>query len=1669
MRGCGSVRPRAVRACLIAVLSTLCLLGGGCGGGGGSGGGGGPGAQKSVKFLGFAFRVGSDPEFTTPPVEDLTSTPSTVGAPLNLTVIFRFNGKPSGPFNATTLPVFTTAKDLAPQIPANGSNTAIPAKGAYVPVGDTVEFRPFVPTAPVVASFNASPSAVPGFMPGSTYTVRIATAPGQRMKNLIPDLGGVPGEVKFGTSSNPAAWFPTTGSDGNPPGVTGAEPADGSVDFFPGSFATESLASPGTPLFPPGPDSIQLTYDRQLRPTEDNLLGADLDADGLLDPTFFLRSRATRILVAHEVPADTFGVHAPFAALSGLDAGVPPSVDGADVFSHADTTGALPDPDPGFAAPVASMASDLDASLLWTVHAVDGGTDLLSVADHVLGDPSHGQLAISPAEGTAAGALDTGLEDLTGLTMLLDGRLVAYDRATRRIHELLPTVVRRRPAVDVPEALAPELVALTVGDGTTGFLSDPQPASAGDVVDLALAPSGQLYALAVLGGDPALPSILRLAPVDFDLDGVFDQDDGLFSGLAEDVVLALVDEYTDMVFVSDTEVLALNRTTDSVDRIDLVSGAVSTEVPDVGAFGTSAGSWPDGLSPARALAVGHMELDVDLEVLTNGTSGATLRLRPVGVLPIGADVTVMQRNTLASLYGTSLVNADPTATVPLLGAVGVLDVRTSEPVAGAGAVIDDTFLERFSDRGLEDGTLLGTNPLAEWAGAFSGVTGTPGLRASVGVSETPMLGDFVPQTHPNFDETKAYDRTSPAFGEEDLSLAETQYTTILLDTDSQLFPLPSGATPGITNSITVLGGRFSFRDIIIPEGVEIVARGSNPLVLTATRRVEINGVLNMEGRDGLSDDSFDTGFVPVPGGPGGPGAGRGGDGHPTEFDPSGPGTLDQYVTPETGERGWGPVIGANGQVSIRQIGGFGGLTSAGYDPAGSGIPRIPGADNDEHHRSPGGGGGTYATIGQQAHEGSGSFLVQSSSTWFPFTNCPTNNKRSDAEYGNGENFYSGRLPNTPLQCVYMIFKPGFPQDFTNPEAVNRLLPGGLPGDAVFTDGDLTNDFVGTGGELPVLLGGQGGGGGGSRVDSLRHLFWARTALGFPEFAINAPPWYPKLFLGVFMAPTLYDVKGGGGGGGGGAVQIRSFGDIVIGRLGVIDASGGHGGGAEVVQTSSFGGGGGGGSGGAILLQAAGKIRIEADENHVQAGYTDFSFAQGANLDVSGGMGRDARTLGRNIVDFPAFTFDSTRSDGGQGGFGLIQLQTGDGSGMPEIQQGAFLHARQRSVLKQGTWTGDAASKQADHPDWSNAQASSTYRDDHRYVDMLHYRYYELPEEGPFGLKERDQHYVINGSFPPLIPSTTGTNGSDFDEPYEYPPGSGQFWWDTRTATVAGLPGRRFIREPQPEFLMKTYNGFDEDFEDINNPASDPDFPKTPGTLWSAGDDLPLAIQLVEPDGTIPMAEVDGQTVFDPSNLVEKFPVVHPSLTPPPFGTLSTGTSEWLDFNGVALRMRDATGRPPPVFEAFHGTHNDSSGEATPVGKDSIVMTGATVVGKPAHYVRNSTSAGGSGLLPGIPESQVPFNDVRVNAPDPQLLQLDAVSDNATVSVRFQGAYPVRPGSRVPDEESASPWVSDLTDLSGYPLVRFRVSFDIGVDLDDYPFGVSSYRPLVEYLRIRARY
>ncbi len=1621
-----------MRPSFAAVLLGSLLLAS-CGGGGG--GPGNPG-EETVSFLGFSFIV-AGVETTNPPIENLQSTPPSVGAPLNTVIVFKFDGEPDGPFNSVTLPVRANAADITPVAGAVPGSTVL-AKGTYAKVGDTVEFTPFIPTAPLQIKLSAAPAAVPGLLPDSVYTASVSTTPGESLGNLV----GNGGSVQFGTTSNPAAYFPAGSSDFDPPAVTATTPTAGAQGFSPNPFDKVPYNA-STPTFPAGAEIFTVSYGSVLSPTADNIDGSDIDDDGFIDPTFFLRSRATKLLVGSRIPAgSTIGNGDEFDAISGIDPGQFVSTDGADiVLQNGDT---LPNP----ASDLASrpLALTMGPSQHSAFALYEGG--LFGMIDHVVGDPSGAKISttvtIPLVEVLESGTVFPFTGEFTALTELLNGRLVGFEKTSRRLFEFEPEFTR-----DLPSG-TPTLTSVAIRSDIEGnsdlFRSEPMP-SGFEVLDLAEAPNGDFYALAkVTPSDPA-PSIVRLAQIDANLDGIFGEDDGVFLDEIGDIVLPLNDQYAAIEFARNGVVWALNRSFDSIDEIELASGATTTVVSDVAAYGTSLASQEDGLSPATTMAVGFSDHDVDVTLLSNATPVALVQAVPVGVLPIDREVTLMQRTSLQTLVGVSLANSAETQLLPL-GAIELVTVRTAAPVV---ANVHDVFLEPFTTDENESVGGDALTPKAIWAAPSFDGTSSGVLRASIGVeSDDAALGDFLPLADATYDPTDAFSSATQQLA--------ANFRFIFLDTDFQNFPLPSGATPGVTTPTTVQGGEFSFRDFIIPEGVWVRVSGSNPLKITATGRVEIAGILDVSGVDGLGDDTFNTGFVPVPGGAGGPGAGRGGNGHPTLFNPAsvtpGQPNLNQYVTPETGEHGFGPVIDVLGNVKIQPgVGGRGGRSSTGYDPKSPEdptqdnhlFPKLNDGENNEFNRPPGGGGGSFFFHGTQAPNGSGDYLVQSSSTWFPFSLCPTDNGIDDVLYGNDENLAQGIAPNTPLQCVYRTYTP--------------LKAGGMFGDVLFGDSDPSNNFIGEGGELPFLIGGQGGGGGGSRIDSVAMNIWSshptmpHRGLPLPP-GPGVPPFYPALFAGVFQAPTFYDAKGGGGGGGGGGLLIRSLGDIVLTETGHIDASGGEGNGGEVVQNSTLAAGGGGGSGGAVILQAGGEIIIKGESDHLTPYWDDTDGARGAAIVVSGGTGFDARTPTDTTFSKRPLQKEISRSDGGEGGFGLIQLQEGSADGTPTIEQGAYLFAGVRPWLKLGPWIEDyteppgqvTVDPRRDHPDFTG---NNKPPDALRYIDMLHYRGFLYDNKETATVPSAEPYILLNGSFPPIIEEDEGgvLRSHQLD--------TKMFFYEPLQKYV--------VQELQPDYIFQTYAGFvpEEDFVEIDvGPFGEP------GTRYGQGAIIPLSIKLNEPDGTPIMKEINGQMAVDPLQVVDRLPVVNPALAPAPFGAASRGVSKWLDFNGAVLRDRDGEGVSPPFFAGVNGTYNALVSGFDPAN-ESFVIAVSNVPGKPARYVKNTPgNPFDPGLLVDGQPAGVEFNDVAVNAPE--LSIKDAITNNATVSLEFQGAFGVRVGSSVADPSTRSEWVSDLRDLSGFPLVRFRVTFDLGSN-PQFPFGLDSFRPSVDYVRVRAEY
>jgi len=575
------------------------------------------------------------------------------------------------------------------------------------------------------------------------------------------------------------------------------------------------------------------------------------------------------------------------------------------------------------------------------------------------------------------------------------------------------------------------------------------------------------------------------------------------------------------------------------------------------------------------------ELGTIADLVVNTYRGSRVTLRPSGILPFGEKIDCLIRRGLDSVSLGSMAKegsqspaeADLSATF-----------FTFDP---GEAPVDDAYFEDFLTNAGEGQAILEGLAPADWA--VYDVDGVPPeydhLLAGYGLGGTGTLGDFEP-----------------------LGI----YPTVLLDTDYQPLPLYDGSTPGVRRPMVVKGGVFNFENIHIPANVTVRALGANPLILTATGNVIIEGTIDCSGVDGRDDTTFNSAFVPTPGGMGGPGGGHGGMSQPPT--PSNYQNMTDLRSPAGGERGWG-------YSNLRQSGGLGGESGA----SGTDVP-FAGSAPDDTSRGAGGGGGSFLQRGSKGYRGLGMY---------------------------------GAVPDDParyLPRAEWYFDDGAPSSF--PDENHRFMTtdpeGGDPGVCSFEDDESSNDFLGKGGEVAFLQGGQGGGGGGSRLDSMN-----------TQTAPLAASWFPP------ADQSAYDAKGGGGGGGGGGLGIYALGEIYLagssldenGYQGpaVILARGGMGGGGEVIGHSNFGGGGGGGSGGAVILDAATKITIKNGATiDVSGGWPgdakEVVWTRWNNQNWTQYPGNKClRPANRHRQSFCCWSI----GDGGYGGYGLVQLQVSD--------------------------------------------------------------------------------------------------------------------------------------------------------------------------------------------------------------------------------------------------------------------------------------------------------------------------------------------------------------------------------------------------------------------------
>jgi hypothetical protein len=92
------------------------------------------------------------------------------------------------------------------------------------------------------------------------------------------------------------------------------------------------------------------------------------------------------------------------------------------------------------------------------------------------------------------------------------------------------------------------------------------------------------------------------------------------------------------------------------------------------------------------------------------------------------------------------------------------------------------------------------------------------------------------------------------------------------------------------------------------------------------------------------------------------------------------------------------------------------------------------------------------------------------------------------------------------------------------------------------------------------------------------------------------------------------------------------------------------------------------------------------------------------------------------------------------------------------------------------------------------------------------------------------------------------------------------------------------------------------------------------------------------------------------------------------------------------------------------------------------------------------------------------NDIDVSSPD--LYEADFIDETNRIGIQFQATDAVIPGSKVPDEDAATPWTTMLNELYGKQFIRFKIGLNAAYDTT---IKASSIKPQVDRVRLRFRY
>jgi len=432
--------------------------------------------------------------------------------------------------------------------------------------------------------------------------------------------------------------------------------------------------------------------------------------------------------------------------------------------------------------------------------------------------------------------------------------------------------------------------------------------------------------------------------------------------------------------------------------------------------------------------------------------------------------------------------------------------------------------------------------------------------------------------------------------------------TFLINTDLTIIPSENTISG---NPIAVTDGRFFFTEMVVPSNVRLVFSGANPPVFHVRGKLEVLGIIDVDGQDLPYYQPVATELNGQAGGNAGVFGGAGGRGGNRA---NGLGANPLY----NGVSG-GDVRVRTGHAYAGSVSNTGGRASTLFPADGlnaSVVYNTTGAIPYTVMTPAGGGGGGYIGAGGDSRvvsnsrttaEGTGSVAAATATT----ITDPTKTWATDQwagmrlRLGPGTPSEQSRIvvANTATELTVdapFAVVPPVGASYQLPE--RALMGPPVAGGLAFP---LLPKPAGTTSLLHFLVGGAGGGG-----------------------AASSP-----LFSNTFQRTWA---PGCGGGGGGGAMALRAGSTLRLGNLAQLLASGGSCGqttGTGV--TVSLGPPGGGGSGGSILLQSGNLVELTG------------------LIDVRGGTrGR----LDRSTSVTPAQGGGSAEVNGGDGRPGFIRLE-----------------------------------------------------------------------------------------------------------------------------------------------------------------------------------------------------------------------------------------------------------------------------------------------------------------------------------------------------------------------------------------------------------------------------